>query len=69
MASSRHNTKTAAQLEDLCERATAAASHRAGRRLDWKPKDREGFWTFHCPLPVPTMTRTHGTASHERAPS
>jgi len=44
---------TDAQLEEFCERATAAAAARAGRRLDYRPKDRNGFWTFHCPLDGP----------------
>jgi hypothetical protein len=42
-----------ARLEEFVERATSAASARAGRRLDWAPKDHDGFWTFHCPLPGP----------------
>ena len=45
--------KDDARLEEFVERATTAASARAGRRLEWQPKDREGFWTYHCPLAGP----------------
>lgn len=44
---------TDARLEEFCERATATAAARAGRHLDYIPKDKNGFWTFHCPLPGP----------------
>ena len=42
-----------ARLEEFVARATSAASAKAGRRLDWLPKDRDGFWTYHCPLDGP----------------